>query len=318
VSVNPRPESAGLPKPDVCWVSLGNVRLRSCPRGYCSDAILIAMWDRFRKGWHRLHDLHTLVWLIELAIAALGLGATWLPWVQSHFNNVLTILTDLLFLGFIVWVIVDRTRKKRHGAGVTPAPVVLPIVPQTQPEPLLRVSFDYLPDSPLKHGWELAPTDETIAPKLTALPNDALVSEGLSIFSPGWSGIHYAIPPFAMVANRLKFTAKFSQNGRFYVLAKMTSKDASSAMQDGWIQFTPIPNPQMPSQSGNERKTSLSGTHLGNGWMKYDITLDYEVRKLYGHDGLIFSHLLSLRIRGTVQISAIELYEPQKVAAQGA
>jgi len=176
----------------------------------------------------------------------------------------------------------------------------------TQPGQLERIAFDYLPDTPLSHGWSLVQeTRPGSLPSFAALPLDAPIAGGLSITPTGWYGIEYIVPPHAVGSDRLKFIAKFAESGRLYVYVRTTSQDGSVPKMK-WIQHTPLPvEPQ--TATAEECSVTISGRHIRRGWTTYDLSLVDEVHDCFGSQGLGYNALFRIRLRGAISISAIDL-----------
>lgn len=253
----------------------------------------------FTKGrvWHRLHDLHTAKWLAESVIAAVAMVGPWLPFIRSHIGAMLAIVTNAVFV-CVAFVFFRWSRTQADGARTMNASF----------EELGKIAFNYLPDSPLNHGWRLLEEVRVSSkPRFTAVPHEVPVPGGLSIAPTGWYGINYDLDQYAMRCDRLRFTANFGSDGRLYARVRVTSRDGRTVAKEKWLQHAPVGG-YVAERTADECVVSISGKYAGNGWTAYDLSLADEVHACFSADGFVFRQLLSIRLRGTLSISAIELW----------
>lgn len=116
----------------------------------------------------------------------------------------------------------------------------------------------------------------------------------------------YRVNPHERVCNFLKFHMKKSSHGSYvYAEVRMASKDGKTS-RTGWLVCDVGDKPPKrisPSESVTYR------IPLSNGWTPFDLSLRDEVKKShFGQSGLEFSELLSIRFRGSLSVSPIELY----------
>jgi len=184
-------------------------------------------------------------------------------------------------------------------------------------ESLYRINFDYLPETPLNHGWKLLKEEKSEdVPEFFNVPNDSPISTGLTIKPKGWYGLEHDIVPQALVSNHLKFSAKVASDGRIYARVKVASRDGSFT-KDVWLGFfhSDVAKVQALDPKSGEYGLSISGKRIAYGWVSYDISLPDEVNRAMGEQGLVHQQILKIRLRGLMSISAIELYLAERASA---
>jgi len=193
--------------------------------------------------------------------------------------------------------------------------VKLPPPLSTEPEKLGDILFDYLPyESPLQNGWELVKENRPgFIPAFSSLTADAPIPVGLSITPTGWYGMDYAIVEARKTrCNHLRFAANFGTDGRIYTLVQMPPSTAGQSPLGRWIQMgVNIIGPPRIDVHFDEGIVRISGKPLGGGWEAFDILLNDKVKDTWGKRGFIYGEhgiLSSIRLRGRLSISPIELY----------
>jgi hypothetical protein len=157
----------------------------------------------------------------------------------------------------------------------TISPVTTPI--SIEPVKVFEISFDYLDDSPLKHGWKLLEEKRPGSqPAFSGLPPNAPVHIGLTIKPTGWYGIEHKIPLYKRNADHLQFRAKFSADGRLYARVLLGSRDGISAVDEKWIKFYASDIDEKPQfdEASKEWSISITGIPLKAwlGFLRYSIT----------------------------------------------
>jgi hypothetical protein len=166
-----------------------------------------------------------------------------------------------------------------------------------------KISFNYLPASPLNNGWKLA-LKEKPALKHSVPPGRP---DGLAIQAD--DAIDHDVEKYQRSCNRVEFVAKLSEHSYAYIKVRLTSKDNKSVLREGWITCDVGTRPPR-KESRNEwvvcRKPEKDG------WTRFNLSLPEEVSKTFGQDeGLRFSELLGFRLRGSLSISPIGLYRDE-------
>lgn len=162
-----------------------------------------------------------------------------------------------------------------------------------------EVAFDYLPASPLEHGWVLV--DTTSLPRFSRNEKN-----GLTISAKERSGLDYEVRPPGGMSGRVHLKARYSANAVFYLKVRMAArKDGGSKF--GWLAFR-LGNGSPKQESHDEWiiYASDSGT---DGWIPLNLSLPYHVAETFGKDqGLSYQELVAVRLRESISISPIRFF----------
>jgi len=161
------------------------------------------------------------------------------------------------------------------------------------------ISFDYLPDSPLSHRWELAKKDARFETSASKDHADALTIKAED-------AIDYAVEKYQRVCNRVRFSAKLSDRSYVYVKIQFRAPGRTNGPDWGWIACdTGVGGPRKESRD----EWVISRIPEKNGWTHFDLFLPEEVQQTYGQvEVLQFKELLGFRLRGELSISPISLF----------
>jgi hypothetical protein len=164
------------------------------------------------------------------------------------------------------------------------------------------ISFDYLPDSPLSHQWELAKKDARFEASASKDRASVLTIEAED-------AIDYPVEKYQRVRNRVRFSAKLSQRTYVYVKVQFRAPGMTHGPDWGWIACdTGVAEPRRESR--DERV--ISRIPEKNGWTQFDLFLPDEVQRTYGQvEVLDFKDLLGFRLRGELSISPILLFRDE-------
>ena len=150
----------------------------------------------------------------------------------------------------------------------------------------------------------------TPSPTFSGLPLNAPVRQGLSVKPTGWYGLEYSIVVAHLTScNRIQFSANFANDGRFYTLVEIRSKNGQVAEQR-WIAH--LVGNGSAYVEGKEGVVPIAGKSLGNGCVSFKLSLVDEANRAFGQTGLEYGKsgkLLNIRLRGSLSISPIELYK---------
>lgn len=245
------------------------------------------IYDLLKKGF---------IWLMSVvgsSIVAFLVAS--LEYLRSHVDwfsvGIGFVLTLPIFLGLTLYSATRTSKRKR--------------VRSTKIE---IVDFDYLPSSPLDHGWTLLKEARQSAPPKFTRSLDAPSIPSLAITAIGWYGMDYDIPLHATACNRLVFIANFSKEGRFYTRIEVVGEDGSPS-QKKWLQFYASSFDEMPRMNENEWVFSITGEPLGKGWTQYSVSLIEKVNLAATEKHLSYKQLHKIRLRGSMLISTIELWQ---------
>lgn len=162
-----------------------------------------------------------------------------------------------------------------------------------------RISFTYLPASPLANGWRLALKEK---PRLNvSVPPDR--PQGLTIDAD--DAIDCDVEKYQRVCNQIEFCAKFSEQSYAYAKVRLVSKDGQSVSREAWIACDV--GVRAPRRVSNAEWVIYRKPE-NDGWTKFDLSLPEEVSRTFGQgEGLQFSELLGFRLRGSLSITPIVL-----------
>jgi hypothetical protein len=171
--------------------------------------------------------------------------------------------------------------------------------------PREEIGFDYLPDSPISHGWRAEWAKHPI-------PSDAiwkmsiggsLVMELSDIYCP----IDYRVSKRAVLSTRLVCDLRFSDSALFFVLFKLVTRD-QSRNKEGPVKFELGRGQPYYTKEYDEWVLPIDPKPLGDGWHHLDISLADSVSQTWGQAGWTLSELFKIRLRGHLSISPIKLY----------
>jgi len=173
-----------------------------------------------------------------------------------------------------------------------------------------QIRFDYLPNPPTKNGWRLefdgnTPPEQRKAPEFTAA-HPAPVPGSLSIRDNGRYSLNYTIEQIQSLANLVEYCVKPTRTGTLYLRVVLSSRDGSQK-HPVWLRHvigTPVPRRINPS----EWSLDIQGELLEDGWMLVKVSLEDEVARTFGKEGLVYQSLQAVRLRGSLSISPMTLY----------
>jgi hypothetical protein len=167
-----------------------------------------------------------------------------------------------------------------------------------------EIRFDYLPDSPLAHGWKSAgwakhpiPTDAAWEPT----SDGGMLMKLSDIYCP----IVYQVGTKAALSRRLVCDLTFLTGAELFVLVRLT-RDGSDD-RDGGIKFELSRRQPSYTAKYDEWVLPIDPPSLGNGRHHLDISLTDSVGRTWGQAGWKLSELLKIRIRGHLSISPFGL-----------
>jgi len=162
-----------------------------------------------------------------------------------------------------------------------------------------KISFNYLPASPLNNGWRPALKDK---PALTAfVPSDR--ADGLSIRAE--DAIDFDVEKHQRVCNHVQFFAKLTHDSYVYAKIEVVSRDTHTVSRRVWIACD---SGDKPPRKVSRDEWVIHRMPQQDGWTKFDLSLPEEVAGTYGQaEGLQFSELFGFRLRGVLSISPISL-----------
>ncbi len=182
-------------------------------------------------------------------------------------------------------------------------------------ERLVEIRFDHA-GSPLDQ-WKFTSDD----PKSTSPPRFSSPTErtgGLTMVAPGTHHIDLRVEPQHRLCNRLRFQTKPGKDcpeSYIYANVQVTSKDGKHGPMPAWIACNIGMGP--PARHG-PNEWIIYRTPAADGWATFDLLLPEEVQSspLGREDGLAFSELLGIRMRGSISVSPIELWRDNREQGQ--
>ncbi len=169
-----------------------------------------------------------------------------------------------------------------------------------------RITFDYLPDSPINNGWTLNVDGENGSPPIFSAAPNYPTPGCIKIVKNDRYALDYSVTQLQSLANMVELYAKFEQAACFYLKVKIASRD-NSKMKNVWLahnigQGIPI------KTFDSEWKVPIKGDILEDGWVQLKLSIKDEISKTFGTDGWVFHELIGFRIRGSISISSVTLY----------
>ena len=147
----------------------------------------------------------------------------------------------------------------------------MPIASSTKGDiPQEEIRFDYLPDSPIAHGWKQGYAKNPV-------PSDAIWKMGadgsmLMELSNIYCAIDYRIPERAALSTRLVCDFRFLQGAMLFVLVGLITRDGSKN-REGFIKYELGRGRPYYTEEYNEWVFPIDPPSLGNGWHRIDISL---------------------------------------------
>jgi hypothetical protein len=168
-----------------------------------------------------------------------------------------------------------------------------------------KISFDYLPASPLDNGWRLALNDKPLRQASASADRPG----GLTIKID--DAIDIDVEKYQRLCNRVLFSAKLSHDSYAYAKVRLVSTNSQPTETDAWLACDIGDKPPRKVSSHEWVVCRKPGD---GGWANFDLSLPNEVSQTLGQAGdLRFSELLGFRLRGTLSISPIDLYRDDPI-----
>jgi hypothetical protein len=169
-----------------------------------------------------------------------------------------------------------------------------------------KINFDYLPDSPTKHGWNLKVDPGELLPEFSAAP-DTPIPGSLLISSHGKYALDYEVGPSGSLSNFVELALKPSKGSVVYARIKVRSRDGSESAEV-WLAHSIGNEPPKRFDPPIEWQVSVPGEILDNEWLLLKLSILDEVQNTFGRDGWVYQSLVRIRLRGSMSISPITLY----------
>jgi hypothetical protein len=171
-----------------------------------------------------------------------------------------------------------------------------------------KITFEYLPDPPTRHGWHLVVDDPSKeSPKFNKV-DDGFFGTVLDIEAQKSYYMDFLVRPAEAVGHLVEFIVKPEYTSRLYVRVKVLSKDGSN-LKDVWLKIeVGRGSPKPLGQGTREWTVFISPTLIGKGWISMCINLPEQIKETFGKDGWKFDKLMGFRVRGKISLASISVY----------
>lgn len=175
-----------------------------------------------------------------------------------------------------------------------------------------QVGFDFLPDSPDKHGWEivLEPENgatETPLPPEFSISTESPVAGALSISNKDRYFMDFLVDQTQGMAEFIEFYCKYIRSASFYLNVKVTSRDGSQN-DSVWLCYLPARERAIQAYK-NEWQIPMPGEVLEGGWTAAKISVADDISRTFGKDGWVYRSIQRIRLRGSLDISPITFFK---------
>lgn len=258
----------------------------------------------FRKGDWRSGGLLFLVAAVLLPIAKQS------GWVHSLFGKAVNLLPARKALRAAR----EENKDLQGQLSAMKAQIEqsLPASSQSkQVEALHLITFDYLPASPLEHGWTQPYYKDGVAVFKTDLdiPGSLRMEIMHSVVA-----INYELPDIARLANTVQFTTKYAGGTQAMIFTKVEVGTRDGSMHRRlWIKYyygerraTKTPDgPEVNPKKLLPESTVWLPAKLSADTLQFDINLPDAVALAVGEQGWVYKSVWDFRIRGTLSISPV-------------
>jgi hypothetical protein len=215
-------------------------------------------------------------------------------WIAENYKWLFDGLGAVAVVALIGWI--WRLLAPHSKAVTDRAPHVI----RTPSKNMGRISFDYLPASPLDNGWRLALKDKPLRQASASADRPGGITIKID------DAIDINVEKYQRLCNRVLFAAKLSDRSYAYAKVRLVSTDGQMTVKDAWIACD---TGDKPPRKVSPNEWVVYRKPGGDGWASFDLSLPNEVSQTLGQTGdLRFSELLGFRLRGTMSISPIDLY----------
>lgn len=175
-----------------------------------------------------------------------------------------------------------------------------------------RIQFDYLPDSPEKHGWKigLEPENgkaENVSAPEFSIANESPVAGALSISHNDRYYMDLELDQTQATANFIEFYCKYVRSASIYLNVRVTSRDGSQG-DSVWICYGSVSEEARQAYK-KEWKIPMPGEILEGGWTAAKISVADDISRTFGKDGWVHRSIQRIRLRGSISISPITFYK---------
>ncbi len=206
-------------------------------------------------------------------------------------------------------------------AAITPEDLRRDVTPRLKPIEAFRTDadtpphdelrFDYLPDSPLNHGWQVSYGEPGATARWNPAP-DAPTPGSMLVEMDARCAIEHGLSPSAGLCDRVLCEIRFTATTMFFVELELASHDGKTKPgRRTWIKYILSTGEPFPTRDYEkfEWTVPIAGTPLPHGWRRLEMPVAADAIRTWGRDGWELRRLLCVRIRGNLSISAIRFYQ---------
>jgi hypothetical protein len=276
------------------------------------DRFLDAKWGKRFLGFLGAAAVTVIGWIVSLIA---GLSAGWK-------DGFLGASVALLFAALLVFL----TRSKNAGDNTTSVSTKIdgpaaPAAIEAAAMPHEEIRFDYSPQSPLQHDWQIAYFDKRIKledrtgvadnlknRRWTTAPD--CPTEGSVMIDIDNCAIELTVAPNAALSQRMEFEANYVDHSSLIFVKVLLATRDNKQNTTKFIKFilgTKKPYPTLGYED-SEYTVEIDPPPAGKGWRKIILSLSDEVERSWGPDGWHYKELRVIRFRGKLGISPIRLY----------
>lgn len=245
------------------------------------------------------------------AVHLVELIETHLPESMHRMINLHSIFI-MMFVGILIMgaalLEYKADKKKAENPESKPSSSTPQVASQDVEGSMGTIGFEYLPASPLQKGWKKAYTPEAQATFTT----DHDIADSLQMETQGGFAMDHVVPPHAVLASRLRFTAKYTDTTMIFAYVDVSTKNGEQR-NVVWLKIyygepRAIRTPgdwHNPQASLPEQTIYFPAQTLSLGRLMFDIDLREIVRQSIGDQGWVYKGIRKIRLRGDLSISPI-------------
>jgi hypothetical protein len=167
-----------------------------------------------------------------------------------------------------------------------------------------QIRFDYLPASPLENGWQKVSTTD-FTPQFhsaSGIPGGLFMQTGGHVFA-----MDYHIPWTAQKSYLISFTGEFRRGAILYAEIDVLTKGGSSQAENWWFAHVLGSKDFLPVKDPNNREWIFQVEPTDDHGSQFVINLIEEVNRVLANENKSFLTLKSIRLRGDILLSPIQL-----------
>lgn len=251
----------------------------------------------------------------SLLVAGLLYALTFLPKVGPALSMTIAIpvwlLVSVPLAAGLLTLLFRRRGANRRAAQAPSFENVKKLDRQRTARKIGEIRFDYLPDTPASHGWEIGLDQGTPEPPSFSAVPDAPVPGSIAIQDHGSYFMDYAVDPHATFSDRVGVTVRYSKDGVIYAKIRVESRDGAKSKTVYLAEK--IGSSRDRQFNEEEWQFSSPGDLLDGGWVALTLSLSDQITTSFGRQGWVFDQLIGFRVRGSLGLSPLTLYKSSPV-----